>query len=232
MEARLFHWGGNLDPESPVYMERAEDDKLPEHLVAGDFVTVLGPRQMGKTSLLYRVRRRMSPAGFAMAYVDLSPAREEPLDSWYRYVGSTIAEQLMPGADLTIPTSHLDFLNFLRAVGGGLPESRVVILLDEVGAVPEEFTDSFFGNVRYVFSNRQVKPEFRRMSFVLCGTFSPRDLIKNPANSPFNISKTIRMSDLSRDGVRKLVTFLERMGVPCAEEVPDEIYRWLEGQPY
>ncbi len=228
MEADLFHWGGNLRPDSAAYCDRIEDEKLPEHLAAGDFVTVIGPRQMGKTSLLYRVRHKLAPQGYAIAYVDLSAAREEPLPSWYRYIATTIHEQI--GGPSEMPATHLEFLNYLRALGGAL--GRVVLMLDEVGSVPEEFTDAFFGNVRYVFSNRQVKPEFARMSFVLCGTFSPRDLIKNQANSPFNVSKTLRMTDLTRDGVRKLVTLLERLGIATAEDVPDEIYRWTEGQPY
>lgn len=233
MEARFFHWGGNLDPSSPVYIKRPEDEKLPEHIAAGDFVTVLAPRQMGKTSLLLRVRRLLTEAGMAVAYVDLSPAREESLENWYSHISMGIAEQVLPAGDQPpLPQSHLEFVQFLRAVATQLGNTRLCIMLDEVGTVPEDMSDAFFGNVRYVFSNRQVKPEFRFTNFVLCGTFQPRDLIKNPANSPFNISKTLRMSDLSRDGVRRLVGMLERMGVYFDEDIPDEIYNWTGGQPY
>lgn len=233
MEARFFHWGGNLDPNSPVYIKRPEDEKLPEHIAAGDFVTVLAPRQMGKTSLLLRVRRLLTEAGMAVAYVDLSPAREESLENWYSHISMGIAEQVLPAGDRPpLPQSHLEFVQFLRAVATQLGNTRLCIMLDEVGTVPEDMSDAFFGNVRYVFSNRQVKPEFRFTNFVLCGTFQPRDLIKNPANSPFNISKTLRMSDLTRDGVRRLVGMLERMGVYFDEDIPDEIYNWTGGQPY
>ncbi len=233
MEARFFHWGGNLDPNSPVYIKRPEDDKLPEHIAAGDFVTVLAPRQMGKTSLLLRVRRLLTEAGMAIAYVDLSPAREESLESWYAHLSTGIAEQVLPGGDHPpLPQSHLEFVQFLRAVSTQLGNTRLCIMLDEVGTVPEDMSDAFFGNVRYVFSNRQVKPEFRFTNFVLCGTFQPRDLIKNPANSPFNISKTLRMSDLTRDGVRRLVGMLERMGVYFDEDIPDVVHDWTGGQPY
>lgn len=233
MEARFFHWGGNLDPSSPVYIKRPEDEKLPEHIAAGDFVTVLAPRQMGKTSLLLRVRRLLTEAGMAVAYVDLSPAREETLENWYSHISMGVAEQVLPPNDRPpLPQSHLEFVQFLRAVATQLGNTRLCIMLDEVGTVPEDMSDAFFGNVRYVFSNRQVKPEFRFTNFVLCGTFQPRDLIKNPANSPFNISKTLRMSDLTRDGVRRLVGMLERMGVYFDEDIPDEIFNWTGGQPY
>jgi len=233
MEARFFHWGGNLDPTSPVYIKRPEDERLPEHVAAGDFVTVLAPRQMGKTSLLLRVRRLLTEAGMAVAYIDLSPAREESLESWYAHLSTGIAEQVLPGMDRPpLPQSHLEFVQFMRAVATQLGQTRLCIMLDEVGTVPEDMSDAFFGNVRYVFSNRQVKPEFRFTNFVLCGTFQPRDLIKNPANSPFNISKTLRMSDMTRDGVRRLVGMLERMGVYFDEDIPDVIHDWTGGQPY
>ncbi|MBI3924379.1 MAG: AAA-like domain-containing protein [Armatimonadetes bacterium] len=235
MGARLYHWGGNLEPRSPVYIERPEDDRLPEHVLAGHYVTVLGPRQMGKTSLLYRTRERLREAGLAVAYLDLSPTREEPLESFYGHLASELAQQVAePGVDLPLrPSSHLEFLSSLKAIVENVPsERRVVVMLDEVGMVPEELSDAFFSNIRYIFSNREVRPEFRRTSFVLCGTFQPRDLIRNPANSPFNISKTVRMSDLSRDGVRKLLSFLERMGVAMDDQVPDLVYGWTGGQPY
>jgi len=231
---RLFFWGGNLAPDSPVYIERPEDQKLAEHILAGDYVTVLAPRQMGKTSLLYRVMSRLRAQGTAVAYLDLSATREESLETFYRHLAATIHEQVDPqGEAPTGLATHLDFLNYLRAVAGKLGEStRLVLMLDEVGSVPPQMCDPFFSNVRYVFSNREVRAEFKRIVFVLCGTFQPRDLIQNPANSPFNISKTVRMSDLSRDGVRRLVSMLERMGIPVAEEIPDEIYGWTAGQPY
>lgn len=233
MEARFFHWGGNLDPNSPVYIKRPEDERLPEHIASGDFVTVLAPRQMGKTSLLLRGRRLLTEAGMAIAYVDLSPAREESLESWYAHLSTGIAEQVLPGVDHPpLPQSHLEFVQFLRAVATQVGNTRLCIMLDEIGTVPEDMSDAFFGNVRYVFSNRQVKPEFRFTNFVLCGTFQPRDLIKNPANSPFNISKTLRMSDMTRDGVRRLVGMLERMGVYFDEDIPDVIHDWTGGQPY
>lgn len=233
MEAKLFHWGGNLDPNSPVYIKRNEDEKLAEHIACGDFVTVMAPRQMGKTSMLLRTRKFLTMAGMSIAYIDLSPAREENLTSWLAYVASSITEQLLPPNDYPpLPTSHLEFIQFLRAVATQLSNSRICIMLDEIGTVPDSMCDAFFGNVRYVFSNRQVKPEFRHTNFVLCGTFQPRDLIKNPANSPFNISKTIRLNNFTLDGVKRLVAMLERMGVYYEEDVPQEIYNWTAGQPY
>lgn len=233
METKLFHWGGNLAPSSPVYIKRSEDDKFTEHIAVGDFISLMAPRQMGKTSMLLRTRKLLSRAGMAIVYVDLSPAREEALEAWYAYLATSICEQVLPpDSHPPLPQSHLEFIQFLRAVATQLDNTRLCIMLDEIGTVPPHMSDAFFGNVRYVFSNRQVKPEFRFTNFVLCGTFQPRDLIKNPANSPFNISKTIRLNNLTLDGVKRLVAMLERMGIFYDDDIPDEVYNWTNGQPY
>ena len=233
METKIFHWGGNLDPSSPVYVVRPEDAKLAEHIAVGDFVSIIAARQMGKTSMLLRTRKLLSQAGMAIAYIDLSPAREESLQGWYGYLAKTINEQLLNPADAPpLPNTHLEFMQYIRAAATLMGNKRFCIMLDEIGAVPPELSDAFFGNVRYVFSNRQVKPELRYTNFVLCGTFQSRNLIRNPANSPFNISKNLRPSDFSRDGVKSLVSQLERLGIFYDDDIPDEVYSWTAGQPY
>ncbi len=232
METKIFHWGGNLDPNSPVYVTRPEDNKLAEHIAVGDFVSIMAARQMGKTSMLLRTRKILSKAGMAIAYVDLSPAREETLQGWYGYICNSINEQLLGKEAPPLPNTHLEFMQFIRTAATILGSKRFCIMLDEIGTVPPAMSDAFFGNVRYVFSNRQVKPELRYTNFVLCGTFQSRNLIKNPANSPFNISKNLRPSDFGRDGVKTLLSQLERIGVFYDNDIPDEVYSWTSGQPY
>ena len=103
--------------------------------------------------------------------------------------------------------------------------SAVVVL----SAVPESFSDRFFGAIRELFSSRGVHPEFKRYVFVLAGTFIPDEIVKNKDISPFNISEHVHTSDANQDGIAKLVRNLERLGLDISDRVIERIFHWTTG---
>jgi hypothetical protein len=104
-------------------------------------------------------------------------------------------------------------------------------MLDEIGSIPEAFSEDFFRVLREVFTVREIVPCFRNLGFVLAGAFDPRDLIKDPRISPFNVAQRVSLKDFSDAQVRQLVNFLGVSG-NTATVITERINHWTSGQPY
>lgn len=95
-----FKAGGTLE-ESNFYLERAADEGLPQALLRGEFCYVLAPRQMGKSSLRYRVARRLSQEqSVHCATIDLTGigTSTSSADDWYFGIVEVLAQQLGDGS--------------------------------------------------------------------------------------------------------------------------------------
>jgi hypothetical protein len=230
----IFRYTGHLtEDDAPLYVERDEDKKVAAFVRGGKYVALIGARQTGKTSLLYRLRRQLLDEGCIPIYIDLSSFGGTVEGRWYEHLRGemqTQIERVLPGISILPMRDHLDFRQALRKFPRDLPSlSKIVMLLDEVSAVPEPFSDRFFGAVRAVFSSRGVHSEFKRYVFVLAGTFIPDEIVKNKDNSPFNVAEHVHTSDASKDGIAKLVRNLERLSLDISDEVIERIFHWTAG---
>jgi hypothetical protein len=226
----IFRYTGPLtEDDAPLYVERDEDKKVAACVRRGDYVALIGARQTGKTSLLYRLRRQLLDEGCIPIQIDLMRFRGAVEERWYKHLRGamqTQMERVLPGISILPMRDHIDFGEALL----DLPSSsKIVMLLDEVSAVPETFSDLFFGAIREVFNSRGVHSEFKRYVFVLAGTFIPDEIVKDKDISPFNIAEHIHTSDANRDGIAKLVRNLERLGLDISYEVIERIFYWTAG---
>ncbi|MGD9728134.1 MAG: AAA-like domain-containing protein, partial [Nitrospiraceae bacterium] len=93
-----------MRPETPSYIERAADEELYQHILAGDFCYVLTPRQMGKSSLMARTAKRLREQDdkIRTAILDLSSMGGEPdkPDSWYYGLARRLVQDLRRPVDL------------------------------------------------------------------------------------------------------------------------------------
>lgn len=228
--------GPLLEAESHLYVERAEDRDVASDVRRGNYVTLIGSRQTGKTSLLLRLRRQLLEEGHIPLYLDLSPARDRDEEAWYRYFHSVMQGQLRrDNAEASVPPmrDQLDFREALQQISLDLPPSRqIVILLDEVSALPSDISDLFFSTVRAIFNERETFPEFQRYVFVMAGAFIPDELVRDPDISPFNIATRRYTGDADRDGVAGLVRNLERAGCAVSDAITGRVYDWTAGHLY
>ncbi len=230
----LFRCKGHLtEDDAPLYAERDEDKKVITCVRRGDYVALIGARQTGKTSLLYRLRSQLLDEGCIPIYIDLSSSKRVVEERWYKHLRGKMQaqiEQALPGISVLPMRDHLDFHEALRELPIDLPSSsKIVMLLDEVSAVPESFADFFFGAIRAVFSSRGVHLGFKRYVFILAGAFIPDEIVKDKDNSPFNVSERIHTSDANKEGIAKLVRNLERLGVNTSDKVIERIFHWTAG---
>ena len=226
----IFRYKGPLtEDKAPLYVERDEDKQVADCVRRGDYVALIGARQTGKTSLLYRLRRQLLDEGCIPIYIGLMRFRGAAKERWYdclRGAMQTQIERVLPGVSILPMCDHIEFGEALL----NLPSSsKIVMLLDEVSAVPESFSDLFFSTIREVHNSREVILEFERYVFVLAGTFIPDEIVKDKDISPFNVAEPIYTSDANQDGIAKLVRNLERLGLDISNEVIERIYHWTAG---
>lgn len=246
MDEPIFRTRGPLDPERDraLYIERPEIEHLlglAQQSTVYNYVALLGSRQTGKTSLLYQARSLMAGRGCRVAFVDLSGLENQREADCYRHVCSQMLAELgeevgLPGyerARLAAPNTALDFRTFLLRVAQATPAQRIVVMLDEVGAIPASASEPFFGIIRNIFSSRRKESEqaLAKYVFIFSGAVDLHELTQG-RNSPLNICERIYLRDLSRMGVRKLVANFNRKGIAVTREAADHIYNETRGHPY
>lgn len=238
MSVAPFKAGGALtDVHTAVYVERQADQDALLHLRAMDYLLVVEPRQQGKTSLINSLACRQALSDTTFAYADVTTPSRSNEATWYQTLSPRILRQLHdfipPNRRPVIPISTAGWRDFLCDVARSAVNARrrVVIALDEIGAVTFPGATEFFSVLRDVYNSRQAEPELKQLTFLLSGAFHPRDLIQDDRISPFNIAQRVRLTDFTLEQVQDLVSkgsWTHEQGEGLAER----IYHWTDGQPY
>ena len=246
MQPRTFSTKGPLDPvkDKDTLIERRElwqIVRLATQASVYGYAAVLSPRQTGKTTLLYHARSILSQQDCGVAYVDLSPLENRDEESCYEFVCKQILADLegqlrlsrAAREQLEEVTNPIAFRAFLKEVAERARPSRLVIMLDEVKAIPASISSAFFGTIRSVFTSRRKESEqiFEKYVFVLAGANELYDLTSGE-NSPLNICEKIYLHDLEAGDVWKLVSGLQRTGCRISRKASDYLYAQTRGHPY
>src|SRR5262245_46175516 len=206
----MFVTEGPVDPESRLFVGRAEElSQMEEWLVSVRCVgAVLGARQTGKTSLLLRLRH-ICRRKYAFVFIDLEAVAGAEFGECLSYVALEMSNQLFQDnrvATPSQPTKQHEFLTFLESCARAVAGVRIVVLLDEIGALLPAASLRLTSAIRAVFTVRYVKPEFARFVFVVAGATDMLDLATG-LNSPLkNVAETLYLGDLSVLETRRLVT--------------------------
>lgn len=228
-----FVVGGAVPPTSTAYIQRPFEHEVFGHLAAGDWVTLLGPRQHGKTSALVRLSDDLASEGLSPAIVDLStfPYVGSVSDPWPAFL-AWLVSQIQSSLSLeTSPRHEYGDLPsalsaaFARAIG------TPVLILDEASRLPSDLGPRFFSQLRSVHTAQRsglAQTEISGLSLLFAGTFRP-DTIIDDDNSPFNVSRLVHTSDLTVQDIRDLAS---RVATDDLSGWADRIYSEVGGQPY
>ena len=234
----IFQAGGALQQDHPTYVEREADQEAFQTARNGEYLHVIAPRQLGKTSLLKRLTARLNGMGWRCAYVDLSTLMDFPKPIWYAELGKELASSLTPGQKPSL-TNQIDLRRYLLDTAisslGGQP--HVALLLDEVEGAGKardtdgaSFSDTFFMTLRNLYIQRD---DYEGTIIVaLAGAVDPNELVKDPDISPFNVGQEINLDDFSQSESYALTLHLSNLGVQIEKEVYQTIYEWTNGHPY
>jgi hypothetical protein len=231
----VFITHGPVAPDSPFFAGRlAELARMEAWLAYAHYVgAVLGARQTGKTSLLLKLRHRLQ-AKYSFVYVDLEAIHGAGVTECFAYLAEEMVEQLgHPPSPAAAPGDSRNFLAFLRGLAQRGQAVRIVLLLDEVGALPPATAIKLAHTIRSVFTSRHVRPEYRRYVFVLAGATDLLHLTTGVSSPLKNVTDSVYLTDLAQAEADDLLQQgFQLAGADLPLPISARLYHWTRGHPY
>ena len=231
--------GRSLAANSSMYIERYTDNlALGAIQNQGVTLTIKGPRQMGKSSLLLRTMVAAEKLNKRVAFLDFQLFDKNALkdtDTFFRQFCSWLSFEL----DLEDRVEEFwklpfgDSMRCDRYMGNYLLrelDEHLVLALDEVEIVFDAgFRSEFFGLLRVWHNRRRPGKSWKNLDLVLVTSTEPYQLIENLHQSPFNVGEVIQLSDFSYEEVEDLN---HRHHSPLNKAELDQLYELVRGHPY
>lgn len=184
------------------YIERSADlqiQRIISEMARPGYVLVA--RQMGKTNLLLHTKEVMQSDKNIFVYADFSTmasySEQECLNS---LVDTAIESKFDLLSDAEEEIASLRKRESYNASKMFYRELRIILkyvdklvfILDEIDALTRtEYSDRIFSLIRGHYYANTNYPELKRATYILSGVIEPKDIIKDPNISPFNIGEKI-----------------------------------------
>ncbi len=238
----FFVVGGPVQPERPCYVERTADHVLETGIRAQRFCFVLGPRAIGKSSLMGRAVRALRRANELAAVVDLAQidARGDSADSdrWLYSIAHRIVHELRLKVDLAPwweekrALSEQRLLDFFWEIVLTNTTAPVTVFFDEIErALDLTFSKELFTTIRACYTRRESESDYARLNFVVLGVASPAELCPEAGESPFTDGQAVELPDF--DAAQTYQLALGFGGEQAqTQALMDRICIWTNGHPY
>jgi hypothetical protein len=232
---------GTMLRQSPFYIERETDKEAMDalHEIEGVTITIKGPRQMGKSSLLNRLLVEAQSMGVRTAFVDFqmveTSAIENPevfykqfcsLLSWEFEIEDRTEEYWKNPLGQVQKTTNYIQKYLLKETG----DARILMAMDEVERMfASPFRSDFFSMLRSWHNNRARGGDWTRLNLSLVTSTEPYQFIADLNQSPFNVGQVVELTDFTPEQVSDLN---RRHHDPLTVSQVDQLYALLGGHPY
>ncbi len=239
----FFVAGGPVQPGRGCYVRRAADRELGRLVRAGEYVQVMAPRQMGKSSLMARLAEELRGEGRHVAVVDLTQvgARERPddLGRWFYSFAFRLIRQLRLKVDLqewwqdkAVLTNRQRLTELYWDLILESTNGPVTIFIDELQCL-DNFpgVEQLLASIRSAHNARAAEPALSSLNFVMLGVSVPAGFDADAEYSPFAVAQPVVLRDFR---LHQLDVFGPALGLPPprAREALERIHFWTNGQPY
>ena len=232
----------DFEQDRAIYVERPERQQIFAEIrrpYVENYIALLASRQMGKTTLLYRVYRELKRAGDPVAFLDLSAYHVDSVSQSYAHAAVKIWEELSgmlasPNKLRAVANAvdgSIRFREFMLELARQCQGTRIVVLLDEVGSFISNM--GFFETLRSISSSGVHDSEraFKKYLFIFSGAVDLHDLTTG-RNSPLaNVCKPIYLNDFELLGTEYLVSNLSEVA-PATKGLAERIHEMTRGHPY
>lgn len=232
---------GTMPHQSPFYIERDTDQEAVSALndIQGVTITIKGPRQMGKSSLLNRLIMEAKTMNMRTAFIDfqlIENAAMEAGDIFYKQFCSLLSwefeledrtEELwkIPLGHVQKTTNYLQ-RHLLKEIGN-VP---ILLAMDEVERMfASPFRSDFFSMLRSWHNNRARGGDWVRLNLSLVTSTEPYQFIADLNQSPFNVGQVIELVDFT---LAEILDLNHRHHDPLTEDQLRQLYDLLCGHPY
>jgi hypothetical protein len=236
----VFTTGGTVQAGNGIYLARQADEDLLELCRKSVFAYILTARQLGKSSLMMRTVERLNSEGIRTVIIDLTAIGVKvTTEEWYLGLLAAIEDQLLLNTSVITWWQEHAHLGMTQRLTMFFEEvllveitGPVVVFVDEIDTTLNlNFTDDFFAAIRYFYNARAMRPEFKRLSFVLIGVATPGDLVRDPQRTPFNVGQRVSLTDFTFDEALPLADGF-RLPPDEARQVLKWVLSWTSGHPY
>lgn len=233
----VFWYRGALSSDSPMFVGREKELSRIARLCRGEvesYAIVLGARQSGKTSLLYRLGAHLGDQAQVVP-VNLQGLPNADSAEVFRHIAQELAGEL-GGEDR--PTDGVHSAPGLKQLLCDLsPKRTTVVTIDEIGAVQPQAANDLANALRSFHQDRLRSrySALRRYVFILAGGVELYDLAASNVSTLYNISDHLYLGDLSRAESDELLgRGFGELGIGPSEAQPlcDRIFHHARGHPY
>lgn len=233
----LEHPKGTMDPDSRFYISRPEDYVMQNEMGQSRFIiTIKGPRQMGKSSMLIRGCESLVNSRRKVVYIDFQRFGKTLLNDtnmFYKVFCEVLADKLNINTDLDSYWKTMRFnaqmrcSNFIEKFLLPEVDAGVILAMDEVDMmIDTKGKSDFFGLLRSWYNEKS--PLWRKFNMVLAVSTEPLMFI-DQEQSPFNIGTVLKLDDFTESQVWKLN---ELHNFPFTDNDLHKLRGWIGGHPY
>ncbi len=235
----IFHFRGPLLPDSLLYKGRQSDLAKLLRWCQGQtqhYGIVLGARQSGKSSLLLRLEQRLA-ASHTVCHTDFEYLSQAAPPRVFGALAGDFARAFAAPAPAAEIPDALHFSEYLCSLLEANPARRVVLLIEELGALPPVSRFALANALRALFNDRQrpARRMLARLMVIVAGNTELYDLAYTDVSPFANICETHYLVDLSEpEAVSLIQEGLALLDIPAeqAARLGADIYALAHGYPY
>lgn len=230
---------GTIAPQSQFYIERDADHIGFAALARqGVTITIKGPRQMGKSSLLMRLIDRANQNDRQVAFLDFQLLDHETLTDaelfFYQFCVWLTDELCIEdrvdeywNLRLGCPQRCSRYMERYLLQSLGRP---LVMAMDEVENIFDtSFRSDFFAMLRHWHNSRARSRIWQQLDLFLVTSTEPYQFIENLNQSPFNVGEVLELEDFTSEQVDDLN---RRHGTPLSTTEVQALMNLAGGHPF